>query len=318
MSFLVKRARPLRGGSFLSSVGSWLWRNVGKPIFGKRTRSRSSSMGPTTTEGSAPTTRTTDTPLPPKGTAWAPPSRKEGVIPKVLKKVLPAVVQWSLDTQKAQQATDLAKEEAEKAAALQRQLADEAIERQYTDAQMRAQQRANEREELAEQYRSEQGESASRQQAAEFTTMMAKRYPNLFKEFPQYMGIIEGQALGALMAPADPSDPLYAQKALGEIEYNLSLAEARVRATAKAPALMEPMIIPPEPTMVSKLPALGRPAGYRDRRPLNTLPTSTATSTAQADRLRKTLRAAQRRQALKSGNGPRRRAGKGLVTVFDA
>lgn len=287
----------------LYNIGKTIWDTVGVPLFGQ-------------SDAQSPTSPTT-TIIAPAGPAPPRASKapgREGVLPFLLKKVVPVVAQSFLSQSEARQATSLAQEEAETASRLRRRedknAAKRAVQTRAQESQQRAIEREMERAEITGLARSDRSDAQSRQQAAEFSQMMMRRYPQLFHSFPQYAPLVESQALGALLAPADPTDPLYAQKALGEIEYNLGLAESRIVSTTLPPEA------PPAPAQTPSMRLQQLPAARRFRsdtpaaRPVAESPTK---AKAALDRIKKGLLGS------KKGNGRRSSLfGSGLASVFDA
>lgn len=281
----------------LGDLGRTAWKTFGKPLFTAAIEpprgsadgedSLSDTGAPTTTRGIAP-----------------PPRAGPSVYQSIVGKVVPGLAETIFDRMKAQHATEMAIQEAEAAARLQEQAASRAISIRQKEAEQRKLEREMERGELSELYRPTQSAGQSQQQASEFMEMMGKRYPNIFQKFPQYLGLIGNQALGALMAPADPSDPLYAQKALGELEFEISQAEARLTAGSQ-PTMPQNAFkgLPP----VAKLPYLNKPRGFRgaDKK-------SPSEITA-LDKIKQGLLGS------KKGKGQRRPLrGAGVAAVFDA
>lgn len=81
---------------------------------------------------------------------------------------------------------------------------------------------------------SEQSIGQFREQAARFISQLKARYPATFSQYPQYGPQLEQKILGAFMSPEDPSDPLAAQKVLGDIEYQIAAIEGRINPTGPA------------------------------------------------------------------------------------
>jgi len=81
---------------------------------------------------------------------------------------------------------------------------------------------------LASLPRSEASTTQSLQQAAAYLRLLKSRYPNIFALRPELGPYVEGQILGALLAPADPTDPLYVQKVVGELEFQLARSQQQI------------------------------------------------------------------------------------------
>jgi hypothetical protein len=110
------------------------------------------------------------------------------------------------------------------------------------------------------------GQALAAQQAKSFVTTMKSRYPAAFEGHPQYERVLEGQILGAILAPSDPADPLHVQRVMGSLEYEIALEAGRIR---PQPTQAEAQVARPD---ISKLPSLasyratrrgqGRPRGF--------------------------------------------------------
>lgn len=287
--------------SFIGNLGEKAWDTFGKPLFTATTGISLPSTEPSEAQESAEETPTRA----PTTTRGLPHRGGPSVYQSVVGKVVPALAETIFDRMRAQHATDMAIREAEAATRLQEQAATRAAESRQKEALQKKIEREMEREELAALYQPTQSAGQSQLQASEFADTMARRYPNVFQKFPQYLGLIGNQALGALMAPADPSDPLYAQKALGELEYEISQAEARVTAGAQ-PTIPQHAFkgLPP----VAKLPHLGKPKGFR-----GTTKKSPSEAAETLDKIKQGLLGS------KKGKGQRRgMRGGGVAAVFDA
>jgi len=58
---------------------------------------------------------------------------------------------------------------------------------------------------------------------------LTTRYPAVFGAHPEYQNMLLDQLVAAIQSPLDPSDPLYVQKVLGSLEYQLALEQARLQ-----------------------------------------------------------------------------------------
>jgi len=114
----------------------------------------------------------------------------------------------------------------------EQEAARERLELEAAQREARFQEREREitaaEERLASLPRSEASTTQSQQQAAAYLRLLKSRYPNIFALRPELGPYVEGQVLGALLAPADPTDPLYLQKVVGELEFQLARAQQQI------------------------------------------------------------------------------------------
>jgi hypothetical protein len=75
------------------------------------------------------------------------------------------------------------------------------------------------------------GAEQADQEAHQSLQTLKNRYPAVFSAHPQYYDHLHDQIMAAIMSPIDPTDPLYVQKALGAIEYQLALEQSRLQPT---------------------------------------------------------------------------------------
>jgi hypothetical protein len=149
--------------------------------------------------------------------------------------ILGKIGEWITSPSEEEEARALAKEHEREAAEArrkqdiqleleERRLAAEEKRREAAEAKAE-----KEREEFARRHApSEQSVTQSRGQAELFIRQLKQRYPMTFQQYPQYeKGLLE-QVLGALLAPEDPSDPLAAQKTIGDIEMRIAQIESRI------------------------------------------------------------------------------------------
>lgn len=80
----------------------------------------------------------------------------------------------------------------------------------------------------------------SRDQAATFLRSLKSRYPQVFSRFPQYEALVLNKVTEAL-TNQDTEDPFYAQKAMGELEYEIAQIQSQIHDTGT------PMTYVPEP-----------------------------------------------------------------------
>jgi hypothetical protein len=123
----------------------------------------------------------------------------------------------------------LSQRESEKQAERERQAAEHAFELEERRRKAASEEARAERERLlAAASQSGPSTSQSRQVASDAAANLERKYPAAFKALPRLRKQTEDQILGALLNPADPTDPSYFNKALGEIEHNISLTNYRL------------------------------------------------------------------------------------------
>lgn len=162
---------------------------------------------------------------------------------KVLSKAATTGIDYLSGQQKKQQAAELKEAELRLQAELERQRLGQERDLQresaYEQAEFEAAQRETLRREqektiaereqrMASLARSEASTTQYQQQAGAYLRLLKSRYPNVFALRPELERYAEGQLLGALLSPADPSDPMYVQKALGELEFQLARAQQQL------------------------------------------------------------------------------------------
>lgn len=140
-------------------------------------------------------------------------------------------------TQAAAEKASIDQQAAQAASALAHQQAMQSLELEQKRKGLLEEERARERARL-QSAASQSGQSItqSREVAASFADQMRARYPAAFKAFPNLYSQTEGQVLAAQISPADPTDAMYLNKVLGEIEFNIATTSHRLDPTSAEPA----------------------------------------------------------------------------------
>lgn len=91
--------------------------------------------------------------------------------------------------------------------------------------------------------------AAALQEASSQVSSLMSRYPGVFAQHPGYARLLTDQIVAAMLAPLDTTDPLYLQKTLGELEYQIALEQARL---APMPTAQSLTVARPDITMPTK------------------------------------------------------------------